>query len=1073
MAAVPNIPRIAGVDPAVAKLLIPMKQAIEALTGGTDAPIRPSQLGTGFRFNADGTVDFDPVVVPSVTPEITRRFEALEAVTSDVSTLADELLGSARFGTLIGDKVAQTSTLKVNINGHIAGYGVAVYGGGEGPTTSDFVIQADRFSVVFPSPEWLPSHAYTLGQYVTATKESGVGNILFKVTTAGTTGATEPTWDATVGHTTSSGSVVFTATTIAKRVPFVVGNVGGVATVGINGNLLVDGTIEAASIAASSITTDKLAAGAVTADKIAANLVLSQAIEIASSGYIRSGQSAYDTGTGWWLGNVSGTPKFSIGNSAGNKVTWNGTTLTVVGNVSGALDAGSIVGTIPPSNFDIAALGWTLSSTFSATDGDTVAWTSGTLFTAAGASYSISSGDTGNMSARTYIYFDINVSTTVLQKTTTAANAVGAGKILVAVAENSSPSAFFQVFGGSGSFGVSSPDIPSYGPVANGDFETGTGIGWVSDTSWAVVTQTLITGSTYAARITTSSTGLRSDPFKAAAGDRFLVTCIAQRDSGSLPDSNLSLEIAWQDSSGGALSTSSAVTASSATSSIQFLRTIVVAPASTARAQVLLRKSGGSSGRWFVDDVFVTPMLVNGDISLGGASGTIDLATQISGILTTTFAAAGLINANVTINADGTLTGAGGGQASLNSLPGTINLATKVSGTLSTAFAAAGLINANVTINSDGSLSGAGGGQASLNSLPGAISAGQINANAVTTAALNAGAVTAAKITAGTITANEIASNTITGNRIAANTIAAANIVALTITASEIAANTITGAKIASQTITAGNISANTITSGEIAAATIVASNIAASSITGSRIAAATILGTNIAAGTITATNISAGTISANEIAANAITANQIATGAVTATKLAATLIYGGNIIIDTNGFIRSGQTAYNTGSGWYLGNDGGTFRFSIGNPASTFLTWDGSQLVVNGNVNLTQTETPFNVTWLSGWSVNPTGTFYYRKSGNMVWVRADSACFGPASGGNFQFNNWPAAIRPPAGQQRQMVISVYNQSVLQPATLTIFDDGNCGVVPYPGSGGFSGSGNKGFTAGSAFMYTL
>lgn len=56
------------------------------------------------------------------------------------------------------------------------------------------------------------------------------------------------------------------ATTIAA---FVVGLVNGVSTVGINGNLLVDGTILARSIAADAITANKIAAGAVTADKIA------------------------------------------------------------------------------------------------------------------------------------------------------------------------------------------------------------------------------------------------------------------------------------------------------------------------------------------------------------------------------------------------------------------------------------------------------------------------------------------------------------------------------------------------------------------------------------------------------------------------------------------------------------------------------------------------------------------------------------------------------------------------------------------------------------------------------------
>lgn len=70
------------------------------------------------------------------------------------------------------------------------------------------------------------------------------------------------------------------------------------------------------------------------------------------------------------------------------------------------------------------------------TDADTIAWGSGTLTSADGTAYSISAGNTGNMVAKTYIYLDISVSTTVYQTTTIASSAVGVGKLLVAIAQN-------------------------------------------------------------------------------------------------------------------------------------------------------------------------------------------------------------------------------------------------------------------------------------------------------------------------------------------------------------------------------------------------------------------------------------------------------------------------------------------------------------------------------------------------------------------------------------------------------------------------------------------------------------
>jgi len=75
-----------------------------------------------------------------------------------------------------------------------------------------------------------------------------------------------------------------------------------------------------------------------------------------------------------------------------------------------------------------------------------VAWTSGTIELANGVTYSISGGNTGSMSAGTYIYFDSDVSTTTLNVTTTFGNAVGENAILLCYAEDSADSsqdAFF------------------------------------------------------------------------------------------------------------------------------------------------------------------------------------------------------------------------------------------------------------------------------------------------------------------------------------------------------------------------------------------------------------------------------------------------------------------------------------------------------------------------------------------------------------------------------------------------------------------------------------------------------
>ena len=106
------------------------------------------------------------------------------------------------------------------------------------------------------------------------------------------------------------------------------------------------------------------------------------------------------------------------------------------------------------------------------------------------------------------------------------------------------------------------------------------------------------------------------------------------------------------------------------------------------------------------------------------------------------------------------------------------------------------------------------------------------------------------------------------------------------------------------------------------------------------------------------------GAVIAAKVAASAITADKISAGAVTAAKISVTnlssinadlgSITAGTIVLPSGGFIRSGQTAYNTGTGFYIGNDSGTPRFSFGNPSGKNIRWDGSDLTVNGGIIVT-----------------------------------------------------------------------------------------------------------------------
>lgn len=123
--------------------------------------------------------------------------------------------------------------------------------------------------------------------------------------------------------------------------------------------------------------------------------------------------------------------------------------------------------TVVLSSIDIAARGWTQSSVFAITDLDTVEWSAGVFTSANGITYTIGAGNTGNMSAKTYIYLDISVSTTAYQTTTTASSAVGAGKVLIATAQNGTVEPIFFVLSGAGGQNIDATSIVANSITAN------------------------------------------------------------------------------------------------------------------------------------------------------------------------------------------------------------------------------------------------------------------------------------------------------------------------------------------------------------------------------------------------------------------------------------------------------------------------------------------------------------------------------------------------------------------------------------------------------------------------------
>jgi len=67
---------------------------------------------------------------------------------------------------------------------------------------------------------------------------------------------------------------------------------------------------------------------------------------------------------------------------------------------------------------------------------------------------------------------------------------------------------------------------------------------------------------------------------------------------------------------------------------------------------------------------------------------------------------------------------------------------------------------------------------------------------------------------------------------------------------------------------------------------------------------------------------------------------------------LTSTQILGSSLTLNSAGAIYAGQTGYNTGTGFWLGLDSSTPKFSIGNASTNYFKWDGTNVLVQGGAS-------------------------------------------------------------------------------------------------------------------------
>ena len=174
---------------------------------------------------------------------------------------------------------------------------------------------------ILTSGLWYPSTLYEPYQYV---RPSTPNNYQYVCVSGGTSGATEPTWPTTVGHTVTDGTCTWACEALTTRVPFAIGSVDGQPAVSILSAFIQDACITNAKV--HDMAVDKLTAGII------------DAISMQLGGYLWNGFEDFDNPTnvaGFWFGMSGSIPRFklSTGAAGGNKgLTFDGTNLTVTGD---------------------------------------------------------------------------------------------------------------------------------------------------------------------------------------------------------------------------------------------------------------------------------------------------------------------------------------------------------------------------------------------------------------------------------------------------------------------------------------------------------------------------------------------------------------------------------------------------------------------------------------------------------------------------------------------------------------------------------------------------------------------
>ena len=156
----------------------------------------------------------------------------------------------------------------------------------------------------------------------------------------------------------------------------------------------------------------------------------------------------------------------------------------------------------------------------------------------------------------------------------------------------------------------------------------------------------------------------------------------------------------------------------------------------------------------------------------------------------------------------------------------------------------------------------------------------------------------------------------------------------------------ITNVKIADAAVNTDKLSNLSVEAAKLAESSVTATKIANLAVGSAAIANLAV--TNAKIGNLAVDNAKIGALAVDNAKIANLAVDDAKISDLTVDKVSSGTITGKDFNVSTDGRIRSGQTDWNTGSGWWLGHTGGYQKMSVGNPTGNGWDWSSQTGVMN-----------------------------------------------------------------------------------------------------------------------------